>query len=243
MRKIAAKNKNTFEKDFFKLMNVSIYGKTMENLKKRINVQLVSDEKKHTKLIAKPHYLGEKIFNEDLVAVHLQISSLKLDMPIYVGFCILELSKYIMYDFHYNNIKKKYGDKAKLLFTDTDSLCYHIKTDDLYTEMYKDKQAYDFSEYPEESMFYNQENSAVLGKLKDETHGTQIKEFVGLKPKMYSVLRDDDIQKKAAKGCIENNEHVVYKHVLFEKEKMYSTVKSIRSYGHELFTIETNKIS
>ena len=106
-----------------------------------------------------------------------------------------------MYDFHYNNIKSKYGDRARLLFTDTDSLCYNIKTDDLYAEMFEDKQAYDFSEYPETSKFFDTENSAVLGKFKDVTQEIPIKEFVGLRPKMYSALLDDDDQKNTAKGC------------------------------------------
>ena len=112
--------KNAFEKDFFKLMNNSVFGKTMENLRKRVDVRLVTDEKKLIKLASRPTYVSSKIFNESLVAVHKIKETLLLNKPAYVGMCILDLSKTLMYDFHYNYIKKKYGDKARLLFTDTD---------------------------------------------------------------------------------------------------------------------------
>ena len=120
--------KNAFEKDFFKLMNNSVFGKTMENIRKRVDVRLVTDEKKLLKMTSKPTYVSSKIFNENLVAVHKIKETLTLNRPAYVGMCILDLSKTLMYDFHYNYIKKKYGDKAKLLFTDTDSLTYEIET-------------------------------------------------------------------------------------------------------------------
>ena len=109
---------NAFEKDFFKLMNNSVFGKTMENIRKRVDVRLVTDEKKLTKLVSKPTYISSKLFNENLVAVHKIKETLTLNRPAYIGMCILDLSKTLMYDFHYNYIKDKYGDKAKLLFTD-----------------------------------------------------------------------------------------------------------------------------
>ncbi len=103
--------KNSFEKDFFKLMNNSVFGKTMENLRKRVDVRLVTNEKKLLKLASKPTYVSSKIFNGNLVAVHKIKETLTLNRPAYVGMCILDLSKTLMYDFHYNYIKKKYGDK------------------------------------------------------------------------------------------------------------------------------------
>ena len=114
--------KNSFEKDFFKLTNNSVFGKTMENLRKGVDVRPVTDEKKLDKLTSKPSYVSSKIFNENLMAVHKVKETLTLNRPVYVGMCILDLSKTLMYDFHYNYIKKKYGNRAKLLFTDTDSL-------------------------------------------------------------------------------------------------------------------------
>ena len=112
--------KNAFEKDFFKLMNNSVFGKMMENIRTRVDVRLVTDEKKLSKYASKPTYVSSKIFNENLVAVHKIKETRTLNRPAYVGMCILDLSKTLMYDFHYNYIKEKYGDKAKLLFTDTD---------------------------------------------------------------------------------------------------------------------------
>ena len=109
-------------------MNNSVYGKICENLRKRVDVRLVTDQNKLSKLASKPTYVNSKIFTEDLVAVHKIKETLKLDRPAHVGMCILDLSKTLMYDFHYNYIKKRYNNKAKLLFTDTDSLCYEIET-------------------------------------------------------------------------------------------------------------------
>ena len=109
-------------------MNNSVYGKTCENLRKRVDVRLVTDQNKLPKLPSKPTHVNSKICTEDLVAVHKIKETLKLDGPAYVGMCILDLSKTLMYDFHYNYIKERYNNKAKLLFIDTDSLCYEIET-------------------------------------------------------------------------------------------------------------------
>lgn len=116
--------KNAFEKDFFKLLNNKIFGKTMENMRKRVDTRLVTDQKKLSKFVSKPTYVNSKIFNKNLVAVHKIKDTLVLGKPAYVGMCILDVSKRLMYDFHYNCIKKRYNSKAKLVFTDKDSLCY-----------------------------------------------------------------------------------------------------------------------
>ena len=138
---------NEFKKDFFKLMNNAVFGKTLENLRKRLRVQLVNNQSKVRKLTGKPTFHAFRIFNEDLVAGHILQQCLYLNRPIYVGFCILDLSKILMYDFHYNYIKKKYGQNTQLLFTDTDSFCYTINTEDVYQDMIKDKHVFDTSEY------------------------------------------------------------------------------------------------
>ena len=173
--------KNSFEKDFFKLMNNSVFGKTMENLRKRVDVRLVTNEKKLLKLASKPTYVSSKIFNENLVAVHKIKETLTLNKPAYVGMCILDLSKTLMYDFHYNYIKKKYGDKARLLFTDTDSLTYEIEDEDVHKDFWTDKDMFDNSDYPENSPYYCNTNKKVIGKFKDEAAGVPICEFVGLR--------------------------------------------------------------
>ena len=166
--------KNSFEKDFFKLMNNSVFGKTMENLRKRVDVRLVTSKEKLSKLASKPTYVSSKIFNENLVAVHKIKETLTLNRPAYVGMCILDLSKTLMYDFHYNYIKHNYGNKAKLLFTDTDSLTYEIETKDAYKNFWNDKDKFDNSDYPESSPYFNKTNKKVIGKFKDEAAGSRI---------------------------------------------------------------------
>ena len=124
---------NAFEKDFFKLMNNSLFGKTVGNIRKRVDVRLITEGNKLLKLASKPTYVSSKIINENLIAVHKIKETLLLNRPAYVEMCILDLSKTLMYEFHYNYIKRKYGEKAKLLFTDTDSLTYEIETEDVYS--------------------------------------------------------------------------------------------------------------
>ena len=173
--------KNAFEKDFFKLMNNSVFGKTMENLRQRVDIKLVTKKEQFRKMVSKPTYVSSKIFNKNLVAVHKIKESLTLDKPAYLGMCILELSKSLMYDFHYNYIRQKYGNDAKLLFTDTDSLTYEIKTEDAYEDFWKDKHMFDNSDYPEDSKFFDKKNKKVIGKFKDEAAGIPITEFAGLR--------------------------------------------------------------
>ena len=240
--------KNDFEKDFFKLMNNSVFGKTMENIRKRVDVRLVTDEKKLLKLTSKPTYVSSKIFNENLVAVHKIKETLKLNRPAYVGMCILDLSKTLMYDFHYNYIKHKYGEKAKLLFTDTDSLTYEIEAKDVYKDFFKDKDKFDNSDYPKYSPFFYKKNKKVIGKFKDEAAGFPIIEFVGLRSKMYSYMKDNQKGGKTAKGIkknvIKNNIiHDDYKETLFNNEQMYHKMKTIRSENHQLGSYELNKVS
>ena len=157
--------KNSFKKDFFKLMNNSIFGKTMENLRKRVDVRLVTNEKKLDKLTSKPTFVSSKIFNENLMAVHKVKKTLTLNRPAYMGMCILDLSKTLMYDFHYNYIKKKYNNRAKLLFTYTDSLTYEIEAEDVYKDFWNDKDMFDNSDYLESSPYYCNVNKKIIGKI------------------------------------------------------------------------------
>ena len=240
--------KNSFEKDFFKLMNNSVFGKTMENLRKRVDVRLITDEKKLLKIVSKPTYVSSKIFNENLVAVHKIKETLTLNRPAYVGMCILDLSKTLMYNFHYNYIKNKYGNKAKLLFTDTDSLTYEIEAEDVYQDFWNDKDRFDNSDYPENLPYFDKTNKKVIGKFKDEACGIPITEFIGLRSKMYSYIKDNNKGGKTAKGIkkniIKNNiKHTDYKNVLLENKQMQHTMKTIRSINHQLGSYELNKVS
>ena len=186
LRKLAT---SSFEKDFFKLMNNSVFGKTIENIRKRQNVILVDNRKKAAKLSTKPNFERATIFDENLIAVHMKKTEVYFNKPIYVGQPILDLSKTLMFDFRYNYIGKKYDNKAELLFTDTDSLMYHIQTDDVYHDIKKDiKKKFDTSDYLENhpSGIKTSVNKKVIGKFKDEAAGRQITHFMGLRPKLYT---------------------------------------------------------
>ena len=239
--------KITFEKEFFKLMNNSVFGKTMENLRNRVNIELVTNEERLNKLSAKPTYVSSKIFNQDLVGVHTKKEKLLLDKPSYVGMCILDLSKTHMYDFHYNYIKKKFPD-SQLLFTDTDSLFYHIVSEkDIYEEFWLDRELFDNSDYPESSKFFFKENKKVIGKFKDEAAGKPILEFVGLKSKMYSYKIGEEEHKKA-KGIRKNVvkkeiKHQDYLDVLFNEKIMHHQMNTIRSESHQINSYHLNKVS
>ena len=246
--KMRSQAKNSFEKDFFKLMNNSVFGKTMENLRKRSNIKLVSDPQETVKSASRPTYLSHKIFHENLVAVNIKPVKIRLDKPSYVGMYILDLSKTLMYDFHYNYIKKKYSDGAQLLFTDTDSLTYHIKTEDAYRDFLADRELFDNSDYLENSEFYFKENKKVIGKFKDEAAGVPIDDFIGLKSKMYSVSLDSGKNSKKAKGVKKNVikkgiSHQDYQDVLNEKKILHHQMKTIRSDCHQISSYQINKIT
>ena len=178
--------KNDFEKDFFKLMNNAVYGRSLMNQKKWADFKLVTTEKQSRRWTEKPNCKEVRIFDQDLVGIHMEKQEVKITTPFYTGLVVLELSKLLMYRFHYDYIKPKYGENAQLLFTDTDSLMYHIETDNIYDDMFADKQHFDFVGYPRNSPYYDNSNNKVLGKMKDEANGLPILEFIGLRPKMYS---------------------------------------------------------
>ena len=239
-------SKNEFEKGFFKIMCNATYGRTLMNLRKRQNISLINDATKLNDCVKKPDFISSKIFNENLVAVHNIKQKLYMNQPIYVGFSILDLSKYHMYNFHYGFVKSRYGSDAKLLFTDTDSLCYEITTEDFYQDMYNYKEHFDLSDM-HLKQFKNLENKKVVGKFKDETQGIPICEFIGLRSKMYSIKLDDDSEKKTAKGIVRNViknhlKHDNYKHILETGERMNSSMKMIRSFDHDIYTVNVTKV-
>ena len=204
---------NDFEKDFFKLMINSVYGKTMENLRKRINVRLVNNAKDFLKYTNRPTYVTHKIFGKDYNAFPEIKQVLVLNKPVSVEFTVLELSKLLMYDFHHNFIKKNFN--AELLFTDTGSLTYEIKSEDVYKEFFKLKDLFDFSNYSKDSEFFNIINMKVVGKMKDEFRGVIATEFVGLKSKMYSIKEIDGKETNTAKGVNVTTEFNEFKDVCF----------------------------
>ena len=210
---------NDFEKDFFKLGNNSVFGKGMEDILKRVDVRLVTNSKTLGKLVAKANYKGLRIFNENLVSVHMGKTSIKMTKPIYIGGCVLDLSKIPMFDFHYNYIKQNYGNKAKLLNMDTDSLTYEIETEDVYKDMSKNvNERFDTSNYPPNhpSGIQSGVNKKVPGKFKDELGGKIMVEFVGLRPKLYSFLMLEGKEEKKCKGI---KKQVVKNKITFDDYK------------------------
>ena len=179
--------KNEFEKDFFKLMNNSVFGKTMENIRNRVDIKLVNDKKRAEKLSSKPNFKHCNIFSKNLVAIHAKKTKLVFNKLVYLKMSILDLSKTLMHDFHYSYIKWKYGGKATLLFTNTDSLMYEIETKGFYKDISADvKRRFDTSDYPPNhpSGIPSGFNKKVLGAFKDEAAGEVIDEFVGLRAKL-----------------------------------------------------------
>ena len=128
-------------------MNNAVYGKTMENVRNRINVKLVSNKKYYLKWAPKPSYMSHKIFDKDLVAISRNKVTLTFNKPAYTRKCIMKLSKALMHECHYEYMKNKYCNNSRMLFTDTDSLTYEIKTEDLYKDFSSDKEMFDFSNY------------------------------------------------------------------------------------------------
>ena len=207
--------------------------------------------KKAVKLTTRPNFDRVTIFDRKLVAVHMKKTEVYFNKPVYVGQAILDLSKTLMFDFHYDYIRDKYNDRAELLFTDTDSLLYLIHTDDFYRDIAHDiEDKFDTSDYPPDhkSGILTGVNKKVIGMFKDEVAGKQITHFVGLRPKLYSFKVEDDKVVKKCKGIKKN---VVKKGItfddyircLFSGEKQMKSMKIIRSENHDIYSKEINKIA
>ena len=178
---------NGFQKYFFKLIINSVYGKTMKNLRKKIKVRLVNSVEDILKYTSKPKPINHKIFGKDYAAIHKNKPGLIFNKPIYVGFTALYLSKWKIYGFHYNFIKNNFD--ADLLFTDTGSLTYEIKSENFYEEIFKWKDLFDFSNYSKDSKIFDEINKKILGKMEDEFSGVIVIEFVELKSKTNSMKK------------------------------------------------------
>ena len=186
LRKLA---KNDFEKDLFKLMNNSVFGKTMENIRKRRDIKLVTTDKKRSKLVSEPNYHTINLICEDLSITEMKKTKVKMNKPIYLGLSILEISKIFMYEFWYD----------KLCYMDTDSFMMNIKTNDFYEDIANDvENRFDTSNYEVNRPLPKGKNKKVIGLRKDELGGKIITEFVTLRPKTYSFLTDDGKEDKKA---------------------------------------------
>ena len=198
---LRAKATNDFEKDFFKLMNNAVFGKTMENVPKHRNIKLVKTDKKRNKLVSEPNYHTMKLIDEDLAIIEMKKVKVKMNKPIYLGLSILELSKITMYEFWYDYVKSKYMDNTRLFYMDTDSSVINVKTKDFYKDIAEDvKERFDTSNFSYDRPLPIGMNKKVVGLMKDELGGGIRNEFVALRPKAYSYRTDDLVELKKTKG-------------------------------------------
>lgn len=245
---------NQFEKDFYKLMNNTIYGRTLENLRNRSDIRLVNkwDGRAGGRcLIAKPNFKKCKIFDENLASIEMRRTHILMNRPIIVGMCILELSKVLMYRFLYNYLEPKFGQNIQVVYTDTDSFILEIKSPNVYAEIYKEPDINEFDtwDYPENNIFnVKRHNNKKIGKFKDEIRDI-VTEVVGLRSKCYAVRtlvridkikKGEGVKKNVLKNKISFDDYYnCIKENCIELRKQYS----IRSKNHIVYTISMQKIA
>ena len=242
-------SKNDFEKDLFKLMNNSVFGKTMKNIRKHRDIKLVTTDKKINRLVSEPNYHTINLISEDLSIIEMKKTKVKMNKPIYLGLPILEISKTLMYEFWYDYMKPNYNDNVELCYTDTDSFIININTNDFYEDIASDvENRFDTSNYEVKRPLPMGKNKKVIGLMKDELGGKIIMEFVTLRPKTYSFLTDDGKEDKKAKGTkkcvikkmIKFND---YKKWLLNDEVIFKSQQTFISKKHDVYTANINKIA
>ena len=246
LRKVA---KNDFEKELFKLVNNSVFGKTMENIRKHRDIKLVTTDKKGSKLVSGPNYHTINLISEDLSIIEMKKTKVKMNKPIYLGLSILEISKTLMYEFWYDYMKPKHNNDVKLCYMDTDSFIMNIKTNDFYEDIASDvENMFDTSNYELHRPLPTGKNKKVIDLMKDKLGGKIITEFVTLRPKTYSFLFDDGKEDKNAIGTkkcvikkmIKFND---YKKCLLSDEVIHKSQQRFISKKHDVYTENINKIA
>ena len=245
--------KNDFEKALFKLMNNSVFGKTMENVRNRVSIELVKDAERAAKLVNKPNFEELKIFDEFLIAVKMRKTKVWMNKPVYVGMSILDLSKTLMFSFQYEYVKKKW-EKAEVLYSDTDSLVLKIETDDFFADISGDvAEWFDTNDYAKnhpavlEGLPIVKENKKKIGLMKDECGGKIVTEWVALRPKLYSFLTENG-EKQKAKGLKKSMKNKSLRHENFLKclrtgESQTRKQCLFRSRDHHIFTENMVKVA
>ena len=240
---------NDFEKDFFKLMNNAVFGKTIENVRKHRDIRVVKSDKKRNKLVSEPNFHTMKLIDNNLAIIEMKKVKVKMNKPIYLGLSILDISKITMYEFWYDYVKIKYQDKARLCYMDTDSFVVNIKTKDFYKDISQDvNKRFDTSNYTFDRPLPTGINKKVIGLMKDELGGDIITEFLALRPKAYSYITNDFIEMKKAKGtkkCVANKmlRFEDYKKCLFDNGEGLKSQQRFKSENHEVYTENINKIA
>ncbi|XP_067211782.1 uncharacterized protein [Linepithema humile] len=243
---------NDFEKNLYKLMNNAVFGKTMENVRNHTDVRLVTQwEGRYgaEAMIAKPNFHSRNVFSENLIAVELRKLEVKFDKPIYVGMCILDISKTCLYEFHYEYMAPLYRDNCKIMYTDTDSLIYLLHCEDAYRDMKRDISKFDTSDYSEDNVYgMPRANKKVPGLMKDENNGAIMTEFVGLRAKMYALRVTGQKDTKKVKGV---KKSVVARTITFDdytrclnaEIELTRRQSCIRSKLHEVYTVSESKLA
>ena len=243
---------NDFEKDFFKLMNNSVFGKTMENIRKHRNIKLVTTVEKYLRMVMCPNFKSGVLFGENLMGYEMGKIKAVMNKPVYLGQAILDLSNIVMYEFHYNYMVPKYGlEKLILCYMDMDSLVYDIKTEDFYEDIANDVETrFDTSGYSKTDFrpLPIGLNKKVIGLMKDELGGKIMTEFMALRPKLYSYRELDGSEDKKCKGikkCVVKKTLTLedYKTCLFSDSTEHRSQLMFRSSKHEVHTIEVNKVA
>ena len=243
--------KNEFEKDFFKLMNNSVFGKTMENVRNHRDIRLVTTYERRKKLVSEPNYHTTKHFSENLAAIEMRKTKVKMNKPVYLGISILDISKTLMYEFWYDYIKLKYLEKAKLCYMDTGSFIIHIETEDFYEDISSDvNKWFDTSSYDKKDKrpLPIGKNKKVMRKFKDELNGKIMTEFCAPRAKTYAFKLDDDIEKKKAKEtkkCVikRRSKFEDYKDAVFKNKPTLKSQLRFKSDCHNVCTENINKIA
>ena len=240
--------KNDFEKDFYKLMNNSVFGKTMENIRNHRDIKLVNNKEKYLRTVMKPNFKSGTLLGPDLMGCEMGKIKVVMNKPVYLGQAILDLSKIIMYEFHYDYMIPKYGNRIKLCYMDTDSYVYDIKTEDFYKDIAEDVETrFDTSAYSNNRPLPIGKNKKVIGLMKDELGDEIMKEFISLRPKMYSykVGKSEPKKCKGIKKCVVKKTITFddYKRCLFEGRDIYKSQLLLRSDKHEIKTLEVNKLA
>ena len=236
---------NDFEKDFFKLMNNAVLGKTIENIRKHRDIKLVKSDKKRDKLVSEPNFHTMKLIDNNIAIIEMRKVKVKMNKPIHLGLSILDISKITMYEFWYDYVKIKYQDRARLCYMDTDSFVVNIKTKDFYKDISQDvNKRFDTSNYTFDRPLPTGINKKVIGLMEDELGGNIITEFVALRPKACS---NNFIEMKKAKGtkkCVVNKmlRFNDYKKCLFDNGKVLKSQQRFKSENHEVYTESINKI-
>ena len=242
LRKLA---KDDFEKDLFKLMKNAVFGKTMENIGNHRDIKLVTTNKRRNKLVSEPNYHTINYISEDLSITEMNKTKIKMNKPIYLGLSILDISKILMYEFWYDYMKPKYGNRVKLCYMDTDSFV----TNDFYKDIANDvEKRFDTSNYECNRPLPIGKNKKVIGLIKDELGGKIITEFVTLRPKTNSYSTDDGKEDKKAKGtkkCVIKRmiKFDDYKNCFLKDKVLLKSQQRFISKKHDVYTEDINKIA